>query len=604
MSNTLILTTTTERNAIDLDTASYDELIYAAHSLKCSFTGLPSRSKLIVMIRQHIEGTSDDIPSELRSDAVVNFMDGISFRPQNPLMVLKLIAASSIFGEPSYYRASDSTSVSLSSKKPLPPTVLKHLLFPELYRPGDATTQAQVFVDAIDSALSYDFEETLRLAEELRNRFFMRLNPNIIFMRAALHPDRVRYNKQHPGIMKMLGSRIISRPDDIKSQLEYYIFLKKVKNNLPGIIKRTWALKLSTFSRYQLKKYLNQGKLIDIVRLSHAHSTDIDEMMKTGNLKVSDEEKTWEQLKSSGLKWKEIFNITHVPHMALLRNLRGIAKELSSSESDDRGLLKEVTKKLVSGVATGKQFPFRYFSAYREVQACSDIDSRYKTELMECLEECLEDSLRNFPHLKGRTISLCDNSGSAWGTFNSRYGTVTVAEIANLSGIITARNSEEGEVGFFGDRLEKRKLTESDLILDTLTSLNGRQVMNRVGGGTENGIWIFFRDALKKKEFYDNIFIYSDMQAGHGGLFGVNSRDYKQYVLGDTHRNIDVLKLIAEYRKLVNPKVNVFSVQVAGYDNSLIPETLYRGAVLSGWTGNEVSYAVNVIDIWDEMENV
>ena len=57
------------------------------------------------------------------------------------------------------------------------------------------------------------------------------------------------------------------------------------------------------------------------------------------------------------------------------------------------------------------------------------------------------------PRLKGKTACLSDNSGSAWGTFNSEYGTMTVAEIDNLSSVITAMNSDEGEVFAFGDKL-------------------------------------------------------------------------------------------------------------------------------------------------------
>ena len=50
------------------------------------------------------------------------------------------------------------------------------------------------------------------------------------------------------------------------------------------------------------------------------------------------------------------------------------------------------------------------------------------------------------------------------------------------------------------------------------------------------------------------------------------------------------------------PKVNLFSVQVAGYDNSVLPENLYRGAILAGWTGKEPLYARAIIDAWDQAE--
>ena len=66
---------------------------------------------------------------------------------------------------------------------------------------------------------------------------------------------------------------------------------------------------------------------------------------------------------------------------------------------------------------------------------------------------------------------------------------------------------------------------------------------------------------------------------------------------------INVFKLIQEYRKKVNPKVNVFSIQTAGYDNVVIPEMAERCAILYGWTGKEAEFAKAYIDIWDDIQN-
>ena len=71
------------------------------------------------------------------------------------------------------------------------------------------------------------------------------------------------------------------------------MFIKGSKKGLPSLLKRTWAEKLQVYSRYQLNKYKGK-RLIDLVRLSHANSRDIDELMQTGKLKVADTEQTWE----------------------------------------------------------------------------------------------------------------------------------------------------------------------------------------------------------------------------------------------------------------------------------------------------------------------
>lgn len=273
-------------------------------------------------------------------------------------------------------------------------------------------------------------------------------------------------------------------------------------------------------------------------------------------------------------------NIIAKNHMALLRNLRNIEQAGVSNRH-----LEKVAIALVKGVEKGRQFPFRYYTALKHVSS-----DDFQTTLMRCMDE----AMKNFPTLEGKTMCLSDNSGSAWGTLNSEYGTVTVAEIGNLSSVMTAINSEDGHAAAFGDELKEVEVGTK--VFSSLKKLN--QIGRSVGGGTENGIWLFWDKAIKNKEHWDNIFIYSDMQAGHGGLFGTNEREYKEYATNDG-RYIDVVALVNKYRAEVNPEVNVFTVQTAGYDNSVLPETAYRTAILSGWTGREVVYAKEMIDIWN-----
>jgi hypothetical protein len=458
----------------------------------------------------------------------------------------------------------------------------------------DSRSAVEIFESAIDSSLDYDFKGTLDLALELRSVYFMRLNPSVIFVRASQHPNRIEFNEMVPGYMKSIGKKIAERPDDLTNQFEYYMFKNKGKAKLPSLVKRTWAERLEEFSRYQLNKYKGK-KLIDLVRISHASNDDISELMRTGKLEIKESEKTWESLKSEGKTWKEITDTIVIPHMALLRNLRGIFTEV-----EDRSIAARILAQLKGGVEKGKQFPFRYWSAYKAIQGA---DVHNKQAILDTLEECIDISVGNMPKLNGKVACLSDNSGSSWGSCNSEYGTVTVAEIANLSSLITALQSDEGVVGVFGDELSLQPVSKRNGLLTQLkeTSERGR----KQGGGTENGIWIFWDDAIKNKVHYDTVFIYSDMQAGHGGLYGhrhtVGSSPYGFDGQGDVH--VDVLSMVQEYRRTVNSKVNVFCVQVAGYNNSVLPENLYRGAILAGWTGKEPSFAKSIIDIWDSIES-
>lgn len=207
-------------------------------------------------------------------------------------------------------------------------------------------------------------------------------------------------------------------------------------------------------------------------------------------------------------------------------------------------------------------------------------------------------------------MALSDNSGSAWGTIPSEYGSVRVAEIDNLSSVIAGACSDEGYVGKFGDKLSIVPVSKREGLLRQAREISSNKY-NDVGGSTEGGIWEFFKNAIDKREHWDNIFIFSDQQAGHGGLYGTSaqSMDYSKRGFSTGYGSIgyssyiNVFELVLEYRRKVNPKVNVFSIQTAGYDNSVLPEMAYRTDILYGWTGKEILYAATKIDLWDSIEN-
>lgn len=529
---------------------------------------------------------------------IVNYMGGISYK-FDPLNTLKMISASSIFAEPQYYRSSGLKDrgflVPHSSEK-------KYLIFDI----PDGMTASELMIKAVNEALDYDFEGTLKWALELRNNYYMRLNPQLIMVLASIHPKREEYTKNNPGMFKELNLGIMRRADEPASQLSLYLYLNGSKNNIPSILKRSWAARINGMSKYEVGKYKNADiGLIDTIRVCHAKGIFVDELMQNGTIEVDEETTTWERLRSDGKSFREILKTIKLPHMALLRNLRNIFKELDDTHyPNDKELAEDILNQLVDGVKGGKQFPFRYYQALMQIKK-SEVS--FKSLLIDKLEECIDVSIANMPHLKGKTACLSDNSGSAWGAFNSEYGNMTVAEIDNLSSVITAMNSDEGEVFAFGDELINYPISKRNGAL-TQSEIISKEARKNAGGSTENGIWLFFQNAIDKKIKYDNIFIYSDMQAGHAGLYGKGSSyvvDGENYATGEGYtKYIDVLKLINKYRSTVNPKVNIFSVQTAGYNNVLIPEYLYRGALLYGWTGKESLFANELINQWDALENI
>ena len=528
--------------------------------------------------------------------AVTNFMGGVSYE-WNPLDTLRMVTASSIFGEPAYYRNGAFSEMTVKDGLArIDPAFAEYAV--ACLKAFDGKTTSQVMEEAIDAALSFDFRATLEWAVTLRREYHMRLNPQVILVRAAMHPGRQSFTRANPGRFMEIEAQVISRADEPAAQLAYYLFRNGSKQGLPSILKRAWAKRIGQMSRYEMHKYRNAGVgLIDTVRVCHARGALVDELMKTGTVSVEETEATWETLRSAGASWEKILDTVHVGHMALLRNLRGIFSEIS--DPDRAAAILETLK---AGVRGGKQFPFRYYSAYQAVRTEETV--HHKGMILDALEACVDLSCENLPKLRGRTMCLSDNSGSAWGAFTSDYGRVTVAVIDNLSSVIAAYNSGEGTVGKFGDRLIRTEISKRNGILKQAEDIS-RNGAEDVGPATECGIWLFFEKAIREKEWYDNIFIYSDMQAGHGGLYGTDRERERYAAAGYMYAsyNIDVAKLLAAYRREVNPKVNVFSVQTAGYNNVVLPENGYRTALLSGWTGKELLYADAMNRFWDSMDD-
>lgn len=520
---------------------------------------------------------------------VENFMGGVSYQ-LNPLETLKMISASSIFGEPAYYRSSGIRDGKFKYHRLVEDYGL--FLFP------DDKTTSEIMIMAIEDSLEYDFMGTIEWAKELRNNFYMRLNPQVIMVLVAINPKREEFSKENPSLFRQLNCEIMARADEPASQLAFYLYHNKSKNKIPSILKRSWADRIEKMTKYEIAKYKNKDiGLIDVIRVCHAKSPEINELMTTGTIEITEEEKTWENLRSEGKSFVEILQTINIPHMALLRNLRNIFKEV-----DDLMLKDNILLKLKNGVRKGKQFPFRYYAALQRIEKCSNSEINFKPSIMDALEDCIDISSKELPILKGKTICLSDNSGSAWGAIPSEYGSVTVAEIGNLSSVMVAHRSDEGYVGAFGDRLKEYPILKKNGILSEAKKIS-EESRQGIGMSTENGIWLFFLSAIREKTWYDNIFIYSDQQAGHGGLYGKTD----DYIIDGTNYNsgkyVDVMKLINKYRAEVNPKVNVFMIQTAGYNNALIPEYIYRGAVLYGWTGKELLFASELIKQWDNKEN-
>ena len=513
-----------------------------------------------------------------------NWMGGTSWDLTSPLLRLRVAASSCFFGEPMYYHP-DAKGPAAPPKPARRAQTLSdgqrahlrdvlHAIDPQPWR---TMTPAQLMESSIDEALDHDAEATLALAASLRNEGNMRTTPQVVLVRAAHHP-KVRGT----GLVRRYAPSIVRRADEPAVGLTYH--RAAFGGAIPNALKRAWGDALAGFSAHELAKYRMDAravKTVDVVTLTHPRSAAVDALAK-GELTTTGE--TWESIVSAGgsnaATWRDALAV--MGHMALLRNLRNLLAH---------GLGPDVwASQLVEGARTGRQLPFRYYAAYRAVKEAKAANPK----AVEAIERCLDVTTENLPWFGGRVMSLCDNSGSARGATTSSMGTMAVATIANLTGLLAGRRADEGYVGVFGDRLDVHRVARRGSMMQQLDALE--RSGEGIGHGTENGVWLFWDRAIREKEHWDTVFVFSDMQAGHGGLYGTDARAYQQFTWASTNY-IDVASLIAAYRATVNPKVNVFLVQVAGYRDALVPEFYERTYILGGWGAGLLRFAAQMASL-------
>lgn len=505
---------------------------------------------------------------ESRKDATTNFEGGIAFSV-DPKMELFLRSSSAMIGSPKYY--------------------------------VDADKSTNELIDLIHKVGENDPEFVLKLALYARENLYLRSLP--VFMVVEL----INHVKDIPNAQHWVAS-VIQRADEITEMLSYQFSVNKRESKpelrIPMSIKHGIANAFGKFDAYQLSKYAGDGNVVSMRRamfLTHPTPKTPDQIALYQKIADATLEpaKVWETSimvdGSDKESWEKI--LPSMGYMAILRNLRNfIISNVDTSMYVPRISDGDFVRK-------SKQFPFRFYSAWKTVEAIPKtgitqhgkkfaINVEDVPYVMKGIEKALNESVANVPKMSGITFVAIDVSDSMNSPISRKHTllrrvvynantfdqireeqrrSVTRKEIAALFGAIVNQRSERAITSVFGEDFATVNMSSGDI----LENMN-KVLRSRVGFSTNAWKAIDFLNTTKKK--VDRIVIFSDEVV------------YDSVVALYGNRSRSLIDELVKYQRNVNPDVYVYSVDLAGYGFSSIPVDTKNTAKIAGFSDKIFNY--------------
>ena len=520
--------------------------------------------------------------------------------------------------KPTVVNAMGENAYQLSAKEELVSTCMTTFLSGDHYY----ETEKEVVNRIVNKLNEVDPLFAAKLALYVRNEGNLRSVSHLIAATIAKRASGTEWSKR-------FYNKIVVRPDDMSEILSAYAVqnkmdLKKIRK-IPNAIKKGFKTALERLDAYQIDKYKmnsRQVKMLDLVNLFHPKGTQRNQqayhnLVNGESLaglyasKVLEKEMTKAGQKTQGKSVQEkeaakkeaienvLSNVKGMPIMNLLRNLRNIILYAPKSVDDACAQLTNET-----AVLNSRLLPFRFATAYEEIEKMSFSDKKsdtsiafeedynnqtitatefaeLKEKVLNAIEDALQISCQNIPELEGNTAILIDHSGSVRGDSGgssrvSAFSKTTTAMIGNLFGSMMAYRQKNVYIGLFGDRLIPVKVDRSQRLLDFNKKSFDKGA--NCGGGTEQGIYDFFRQAVKEKKKIDNIIVFSDCQIGSSG-------STSWYGTSGTERSATFQDLIKQFRK-INPLCNIIVVDIHNTRGNNVFYKPERVLNIAGWSAN------------------
>ena len=365
-------------------------------------------------------------------------------------------------------------------------------------------------------------EFVAQLAVYTRTEMHLRSIPMLLLVELA---------KVHNGdnLVARAVEKTVLRADEIMELLMCYQWRnptndeRKKLGKLSRQIQNGLQRAFNRFDEYQFAKYDRDNlevKLRDALFLVHPKAKDEQqqalfdkivnrqlevpytwetELSALGQQKFDSEEKKLEAVRE---KWEELINSGKLGYMALMRNLRNILQaDVSLLE------MQKVASRLSDAeqVAKSKQLPFRFLSAYREIEK---VKSTHTTALMNALEAAVKCSASNIEGFdeNTRVLLASDVSGSMWSPISQR-STIRNYDIGILLSMLLRNRCKQVVAGIFGDDWKVVNMPNDNILMATRQL---ERLGNTVGFST-NGYrvidWL-----IEQKMVMDKVMMFTDMQ--------------------------------------------------------------------------------------------
>lgn len=365
-----------------------------------------------------------------------------------------------------------------------------------------------------------DPEFVAKLAVYTREKMYLRSVPLVLTVELA------KYSNGN-NLVGKLTERVVQRADEISELLAYYQLSNQRKgmkklNKLSKQMQKGLSGAFNKFDEYQFAKYNRDAtvKLRDALFLVHPKPKNDEQQALFNKIagNTLNTPYTWEtrlsaigQAKYGSARereqafrsaWEGLIESGKMGYMATLRNLRNIL-EATVSPKHIALVCEQLTDP--KQVAASKQLPFRFLSAYRELQK---VQSGATGLILEALETAVLQSAGNIRGFGSETkvVIACDVSGSMQRTVSAK-STVQNFDIGLMLGMLLQSQCSNVITGMFGDKWKTIAVPRTQ-VLRNVMEFHRRE--GEVGYST-NG-YLVVQDLINRNVIVDKIFMFTDCQ--------------------------------------------------------------------------------------------